>query len=91
MDKEMKEVSYLVYESAQTRLEKIIHRLIIAVLISVMLLFISNAIWVYAWLQYDYIGEEITYQQDGRGLNIIGDGNGVDYGTKSNGQEESTP
>lgn len=39
-----------------------------------------NAYWLDFISQYDF--EYDTYTQDGRGINIIGDGNGVtDYGT----------
>lgn len=47
MDKQT--VPYLVYESSQTRLDKIIHRLIIALVVTVVLLFISNVVWAYVW------------------------------------------
>lgn len=74
-------VPYIVYESAQARSERTIKRLIIALVIAVILLFASNAIWTYEWTQYDYVSEttctETTYQQDGQGLNIIGDANHV--------------
>lgn len=76
IDENMKEVvSYLVYESSQTRLDRIIHKLVVALVVSVALLFISNALWLWAWSQYDYSSETIT--QDGRGINIVGDGNEV--------------
>ena len=48
-DKRAEAVSYIVYEASQTRSDRIIHRLIIALLLSVLLLFVSNAIWIYAW------------------------------------------
>lgn len=81
IDENMKDVvSYLVYESSQTRLDRIITRLVVALVISVVLLFISNGLWLWAWSQYDYSSETIT--QDGRGINIVGDGNEVqDDGT----------
>jgi len=76
IDENMKEVvSYLVYESSQTRLDRIITRLVVALVISVVLLFISNGLWLWAWSQYDYSSETIS--QDGRGINIVGDGNEV--------------
>ena len=38
--------------------------------------------WVQAWSEYDYTSSETTtevvYTQDGQGVNIIGDGNGVE-------------
>lgn len=75
-------VSYLVYESSTTRLDRIIKRLVVSLIISILLTFVSNALWLYAWTQYDYVSEESTITQDGRGINIIGDGNEVDDGTE---------
>jgi len=72
---EEKNVSYLVFESIMARNERHIKRLTIALMVSVILIFLSNAIWLYAWCQYDYTSESTTYSQDGQGLNIIGDNN----------------
>lgn len=50
MDEKQKEaVSYIVYEASQTRSDRIIHRLILSLLISLVLLFATNAMWFYAW------------------------------------------
>lgn len=37
----------------------------------------NNEKWLELWSEYDF--ESYEYQQDGEGVNIIGDGNGVDY------------
>lgn len=46
-------------------------------LLLALLLFLSNGIWLYAWMQYDYAGvtDIDDYTQDGRGINIIGNDN----------------
>lgn len=67
-------IPYIVYESAQVRSERHIKRLVIALVIAIILIFASNAIWLYAWCQYDYTSEEITYTQDGEGMNNINTG-----------------
>lgn len=72
-----KHIPYIVYESGMARSERHIKRLIIALVICIFLIFISNAAWLYAWCQYDYSSEEITYSQDGEGMNLIGDSNHV--------------
>jgi len=60
-------VPYIVYESAQARSERLIKRLIIAIVLSVVLLFASNVIWVYEWTQYDYTSETTeTVTVDGK-------------------------
>lgn len=68
-------VSYLVYESSQTRLDRIIHKLVVALIVSVTLLFISNALWLYVWSHFDY--NSSTINQGGNGINIVGDENDV--------------
>jgi len=82
-DKDMENnnnVPYIVYESSMTSSERFIKRLIIALIISIALLFISNLIWLKAWTSYDYTSEceTTTYSQDGQGTNIIGNMNEVE-------------
>lgn len=76
-------VPYVVYESAMTRAERNAKRLTVALIVSIVLMFLSNAIWLYQWCQYDYVtaGTDTVYQQDGEGVNIIGDRNEAVNGT----------
>ena len=84
-------VPYIVHESSMARMERQIKRLWIALIVCIALIFASNAAWLYAWMQYDYSSEEIVYQQDGEGTNIIGDSNEVDnYGAESDNSEAQT-
>lgn len=80
---ENRSISEYALEVVCTRLDKINHRLVIVLIITIILLFVSNAAWLYAWMQYDYESEttttETTYTQDGQGTNIIGDGNEVGH------------
>lgn len=73
-------VPYIVYESSMASSERFIKRLIIALIVSITLLFISNLIWLKAWTSYDYTSESetTTYSQDGQGTNIIGSMNEVE-------------
>ena len=84
MESNPNNVPYIVFESVSARHERILKRLWIALLTAIILLFLSNSAWLYAWMQYDYTGEttETTYTQDGHGVNligasVIGDGNNV--------------
>lgn len=77
-------VPYIVYEGAQARQERTVKRLIILIIICVALLFASNALWLYAWMQYDYESTETVIQQDGEGVNIIGNENEVKNGAENN-------
>jgi hypothetical protein len=70
-----------------TRAERHAKRLVIVLIMTIILLFISNGCWLYAWTQYDYSGTE-TISVDGKygNANYIGnDGdiiNGEDSGQK---------
>ena len=79
----MQNIPYVVYESAEARSERTIKRLIVALMVSVLLLFASNIAWLYAWNQYDYTSEDITYSQDGKGLNNINTGTQGDITNES--------
>ena len=80
-------VPYIVYESAQTRLERVNKGLVIALIIAIVLIFASNMAWLYAWNQYDYESGETTQidvdSQGGGIANYIGNdrdiNNGKDY------------
>lgn len=81
-------VPYIVHESSMARMERQVKRGWIALIVSVSLLFASNVLWLVAWNSYDYSSEEIIYQHDGEGTNIIGDSNEVDnYGAESDNSE----
>lgn len=64
-------VPYIVHESSMARMERQIKRLWIAVIVAVVLLFASSAIFTYACLQYDYASYE-AITDDGGDANIIG-------------------
>ena len=64
-------VPFIVYEGTVARFERTIKRLIVLVGITILLLFASNASWLYVWNQYDY--EDVSIEnQDGGNANYIG-------------------
>ena len=68
-------VPYIVHESSMARMERQIKRLWIALIVSVVLLFLSSAIFTWAWMQYDYTSEETIVDvnsDDGGNANYIG-------------------
>lgn len=90
----MEQIPYIVHEAAEAKSERTIKRLIIALILSILLIFASNAIWLYTWCQYDYSSEETSYVDvDGKNgnANYIGNNgeinNGSDNGKDS--QKES--
>lgn len=75
-------VPYIVYEADMARGERTNKRLVVALIIAIVMIFVSHACWLWAWMQYDYTGEETVVTQDGEGLNIYCDRNMTDfYGT----------
>lgn len=79
-------IPYVVYESAMTRADRHIRRLVIALVVAIVMIFASNAVWLYAWMQYDYVTAENTTTVDAEGSGIanyicgVGDiVNGKDY------------
>lgn len=85
---EEKSIPFVVFEATQSRNERTNKRLAIALIIAIALMFITNAIWLYAWMQYDYTGEDYEIVSvDGKDgiANYIGQNgsisNGADNGS----------
>ena len=76
-------VPYIVHESSMARMERQIKRLWIALIVCIAMIFACNA----AWLVYESQYETFYYEQDGEGTNIIGDGNDVNNGAETAGQD----
>ena len=60
-------VPYIVYESAVASHERITKRLFFALIFCIVLLFVSNGLWLYYESQF----ETLSYEQDGNGINSI--------------------
>jgi hypothetical protein len=90
-EEKMLTVPYVAHQSAAARQERQIRRMWIALIVAVALIFASNAIWLYAWMQYDYESYEITADGDSNANYIGQDGNiyngGFDKGKEENAQE----
>ena len=87
-------VPYIFHEGCLARDERIIKRLVIALIIAIVLMFASNGLWLYAWMQYDYEGETTRESivtaatQDGEGVNIFGSGD-VNYGATDSNSDQT--
>lgn len=67
-------VPYIVFEGEQARHERIVKRLVIALLISIALMFASNIAWLWFFNQFDITSEEITVDGTDQGnANFIGE------------------
>ena len=91
-------VPYIVHEAAQARAERQVRRQGIAIIVISVVAIISIFLTAYlidkGWREY-FSECDITnydYAQDGEGVNIVGDRNGVDYvnGAKSKDQAGNT-
>ena len=82
-------VPYIAHEAEVARLERTIKRLTVIIILAVALIFASNAMWLYFFNQYDIVGEDYSYTQDGLGVNIIGAYNEVNDGAEANDPQES--
>ena len=80
---EMKEIPYVAFEAAQARSERIIKRLIIALVVVTAMLFASNLFWLHEWtsFEYDITGETINIDgDDGGNANFIGNDGSINNG-----------
>ena len=74
-DKEPASVAYVVHESTVARMERIIKRQWIALIVAICMIVSCNAMWLWAWMQYDYTSEETVIDvnsADGGNANYIG-------------------
>lgn len=78
-------VPYIVFESAQARSERHIKRITIALIVAVILIFLSNALWLNAWMQYDYSDDlEYVSVDAGEGTaNYVGNDGDITNGANS--------
>ena len=74
-DKLIENVSFAVYESAMIRAERHIKRLWISLVVCI----ISMAVMTIGFFYYLSLYDFASYEQDGSGVNIVGNKNGVDF------------
>lgn len=77
-------IPYFAHEAEVMRQEKHMKRLWIALVISILCILISNLVWIWYINQYDFV----SYDQDGEGVNIIGDSNEVENGAEIQSENE---
>lgn len=73
-------VPYIVHESAMTRGERHVKRLVVALIISIATLFLSNIAWLMYISQYDFETTEIS-SEGGGNANYIGEDGNIYNGT----------
>lgn len=80
-------VPYIVHESAMARNERHIKRLVIALIVAVVMIAVTNIAWLYYESQFD----TMEYSQDGAGINNIntGEQGNILNGTEVEGEEKT--
>ena len=89
---ENKKVDFIVYEANEARHERTVKRLIIALVISAILMFASNALWLWAWTSYDYSSEQTSYVDvDGKdgNANYIGNNGDINNGLSKSDDDQA--
>lgn len=71
----MKDIPYIVYESEMTRLERIIKKQFVIILVTLALLVGTNALWI--WYENQFIDEVTVTQENDDGYNNYVDGDGT--------------
>ena len=69
-----KQVPYIVFEGEQARHERTIKRLVIALLISIALMFASNIAWLWFFNQFDYSMDTVSQGTEAGDNSYIGAG-----------------
>lgn len=85
-----KDVPYIVYESAQVRAERTIKRLTVALIISIFLIFVSHAAWLFFVSQYEFESYDLSTDGGGNASYIGQDGdiyNGTSTSTENSPKE----
>ena len=81
-------IDYIVYRDAIADNRWVIKRLVVALIVAIALLFVSNMAWLYAWNQFDYSSTETTVDSQGEGIaNYTGGNGGVTTYGESDGTE----
>lgn len=57
-------IPYFAHEGDMARSERTIKKLMIALVVAIALIFASNAIWLYALMQYDYVSTDSSSTVD---------------------------
>ena len=84
-------MSRIAFERMQSKDERNDRWRNIIIILLIVLLVATNAMWLWAWNQYDYVADDYSIEadQDGGGVNIVGGGN-VDYGAEGNDSKKNT-
>ena len=85
---EDRQIPYIAFESEMARYERTIRRLLIALIITIALVFVSNAAWLWFFNQFDYASDMVNLESHEEGnASYIGSDGVIDNG-RSGSQED---
>lgn len=76
-------IPYIPFQDFIATTERNAKRLYVSLIIAIALLFVSNAIWLYAWFSYDYVSEETVTVDGKEGIASYVGGDGSIYNGES--------
>ena len=85
-------VPYIVYEGEQVRNERTTKRLLICVILCIVLLFVSNAVWLYCWMQFEYVDMDHAVSVEAKDgiANFIGNDGDITNGAGNSAAENES-
>ena len=85
-----KDVPYIVYESEAARHERTVKRLIIALIVAIAMIMVSNLAWLWVFNGYDVKSETYTIENADGNTNYLEAGNDgeINNGIESRSEEE---
>lgn len=85
---EQMNVPYIVYESSMARSERHIKRLVVALIVAIVMIAVTNVAWLVVWNSYEYIGEStVTVEGEGN-ANYIGNDGDITNGESNSEKDE---
>lgn len=88
--KEQITIPYIVFESTMARAERQQKRLVIALIVAVVMIVLSNLAWLYVWNSYEYVGKSSVSVEGEGNANYIGNDGDITNG-ENNSQENKIP
>jgi flagellar basal body-associated protein FliL len=86
-----KDIPYIAFEGQMARNERTMKRLIIVLIVTIVLMALTNAMWLYAWTMYDYAddeaSQEVTLESTDGNANYIGNDGDITNG-ESDGKDK---
>lgn len=83
-------VPYIVYQGTMARFERIVRRLITALIVAVVMIAASNIAWLLVFNSYDVVSEEVSADSnDGGNANYIGASGVINNGEGSSEKENA--